>query len=297
MSEHVVEVSGVREHGFARRLENCGTVHVSMFTYKQAIFHQPRARLADNHLEVGEPLGVSGVRRNQCRERFVPEHGIQRRELFGTHVRRIGDDQVDATHQGPVQSVEPGGVDRRHAVQSVLRGVRARDVERVARRVDCDERGVDVELAQLVEQRETYRPRPASEVDDQRLGQPSLHELIEGEPDELFGLGARDEYPRIEVEVEGSKGPVTEDVLDRFAVQSALGRRSHRGDRFVIGRRELLDQPSGLSTIESGVDEFSHQVRISVHRSRPVVARASRPTGRRRSYRGNRPARCRAYRW
>ena len=64
--------------------------------------------------------------------------------------------------------------------------------------------------------------------------EPALHEFVEGETDELLGLGPRDEDPAVEVEVEGAKGPVPEHVLDRLAVESTLGRGAHGGHRLVV---------------------------------------------------------------
>jgi len=45
-------------------------------------------------------------------------------------------------------------------------------------------------------------PEAASEVDDERFFETALHEFVEGEPDELFGLGAADEDATIELEVQ-----------------------------------------------------------------------------------------------
>ncbi len=62
-----------------------------------------------------------------------------------------------------------------------------------------------------------------------------LHQFVEGEADELFGLGTRDQDAGVEVEIERAKGPVPEDVLNRFAVESSPRGQAQGGDRIVVG--------------------------------------------------------------
>src|SRR5665213_1810618 len=120
------------------------------------------------------------------------------------------------------------------ALQGVLGGVRSGDFERVARRIDRHEGGLDAQLAKLEKQRKSDGAGAAPKVDDERVLESSLHEFVKGVADELFGLGTRNEDAGIEVEIQGAKRPMPEHVLNRLTVQAALGGGTHGGNRLVI---------------------------------------------------------------
>ena len=83
--------------------------------------------------------------------------------------------------------------------------------------------------------------------------------------DHLFGLGARDQDPLVDVELERAELPSPEHVLQRFARRPPIGQeyreRAHRCR--VTGRNSLgvLDDPGGLTARAQLIGQLSNQRR------------------------------------
>ncbi len=80
-------------------------------------------------------------------------------------------------------------------------------------------------------------PGSGANVDEGRRFAPELVELAEGHLDHLLGLGPRDEHPGVDQEIERTKRPVAEDVLQRFPGAAACLQRADDSD--VIGCNDL----------------------------------------------------------
>ena len=99
----------------------------------------------------------------------------------------------------------------------------------------------------------------------------------------LLGLGARDQHPRVDEEVERAEGPVAEDVLQRLPRRPPRRPWPRRRHGVVVERaRRRAGMAEGQPEAECLVDDEARLVR-GAHDARPArrrARRASRPAAR-----------------
>ena len=144
-----------------------------------------------------------------CSGSQLPHFGLERAEIVGLDVRRVRHDEVALSARQPLGHVVTR---ERHAVcePRSLR-VFARKRKRVLRDVDRRHRGV----RPLVSDRERDRPRARADVEDDR----SFSSLDQGEAafDDDLRFRPRDQRPRVHLQHQPPKPPLTENVGERLA--------------------------------------------------------------------------------
>ncbi len=149
--------------------------------------------------------------------------------------------------------------------------------EGLRRLVERQQRRGDATTGELVEQRQTDRPRPATEVHDDR-GDAARGHFAQRNVDELLGLGTGYERSGVDVELEVPERPVTDDVLQRLAAKTSRRRLAQGLVAADVG--ELVDEPTRLTGVETGSDELGHQRGVSVRHFQPVGEPACRRAAR-----------------
>ena len=143
----------------------------------------------------------------------VPDLARQRDCLVTTDIGRVADDQVE----GPEVEgrSEIGGDEVDSLVDAMSNGIAASDPDRSQREVGSD----DPTGRKLGRQGDSQTPGAGADIEDsRRCGQSE----IQGDLDQMLGLGSRDENPLVDVEIPAEELPLAQDVGDRLTRQSSL---------------------------------------------------------------------------
>jgi len=201
-----------------------------------------------------------------------------------THVRRFGDDQIEATPKRRIEFAEPVRGDEGHRVELNACGAFSR--ESASASGETSSATSDARNPRFPSSASRLRPiapepHPTSSSRGSRR-RSSRAPSRRRRP--VPRIRTRDKNAFVQVEVEGTKRPVSEYVLQGFAAQATLLCRFER-DGVVI---ELFDQPPGLSPVQSRAGALGDENWLTSVTLSQVGALACRPTRRPRKDRDHR---------
>ena len=226
---------------------------------------QPVDGVSEHGLHVGQPWRAVAARtRHERPPRLRPDLGCQPRPLLFGDIGRVGDDQVDGSPQRGRKRLEPVAQGELHPGQRSIaaRALGSHVGRRHLERVGADVDGPDLAqhgASQLRGERQRQRAGARAGVDGHEAGPRDATTQAAGlgqrHPGDLLGLGARDEHARIHQEVEVTKGPVPEHVLQWLPRGPALRQAARRCHHVGVERtrrpvRLAQDEPEAQHLVD-----------------------------------------------